>query len=106
MRPNADLLRRDEPPAQEPQEAPPAGAEIFFPKQRPKGIAYDSLARGRLVVDGEGCLRLRDGAGTTVPLWPPDYELDAGEDTRPASSIQTARRSPGSGKRRLWAAAV
>ena len=69
------------PSAQEPQKAPPAGAELFFPTQKPKGIAHDSLARGRLVVDGEGCLRLRDGAGTTVPLWPPDYELDAGGDT-------------------------
>lgn len=70
-----------DPPAQNPAQAPPTGAETFFPKQKPPEIAYDSLARGRLVVDDRGCLRLRDGAGTTVPLWPPNYELDTTGNT-------------------------
>ena len=44
-------------------------------------MVYGTLASGRLVVDDEGCLRLRDGVGPTVPLWPPSYELDSGDDT-------------------------
>lgn len=62
--------------AENPPEALPADAEAFFPKQKPPEIAYDSPTRGRLVADDEGCLRMRDQAGKTLPLWPPKYTLD------------------------------
>lgn len=69
--------------AENPPETTPADAGVFFPKQKPPEIAYDSLTRGRLVVDDEGCLRMQDQAGTTLPLWPPKYTLDTeGEEIR------------------------
>jgi hypothetical protein len=57
-----------------------SAAGVFFPKQRPLPTGYpDAQGSGELVVDGEGCLRMKSGAGYpgSVPLWPADFELDA-----------------------------
>ena len=50
-------------------EAPPREAEILFP--RAAWVAgFDAEVDGELVVDGAGCLRIRDEWGDgTVPLW-------------------------------------
>jgi hypothetical protein len=63
----------------EPAPSSPA-ARVFFPKQRPVPIGYpDSMGRGVLEVDGEGCLRVKATADDPgyVTLWPAAFELDA-----------------------------
>lgn len=56
-------------------------AGVFFPQQRPVPIGYpDAKGGGELVVDDNGCLRMKSVAGSpgSVPLWPAAFELDAG----------------------------
>lgn len=81
MHPVGDLLRRGEFLIGEPPGNHVGRGGAFFPKQKPQEMAYDSLTRGRLVVDDEGCLRMRDQAGATVPLWPPKHTLDTKGET-------------------------
>jgi hypothetical protein len=72
-------------------------AEVFFPQQRPGGESMMAETSGELILDDEGCLRVKANPkdpGTT-PVWPADYELDAGggdvrvldEEGRVAASV-------------------
>jgi hypothetical protein len=66
----------DGPPAEASFETVPSG-DIFFP--RAKGAGFQAQDFGDLVVDGAGCLRIRDEWGDdTVPLWMRDWELETG----------------------------
>ncbi len=55
--------------------------DVFFPTLAPRSADVpDSLGHGKLIVDGGGCLRLRSGrTPPATPLWPPGFELRAGE---------------------------
>jgi len=72
-------------------------AEVFFPQQWPGGESMMAETSGELILDDEGCLRVKatpKDPGTT-PVWPADYELDAGggevrvldEEGRVAASV-------------------
>ena len=57
--------------------ASPRDAGVFFPRQRPGGEAMMSETSGELVLDDEGCLRVKTapkGPGAT-PVWPAGFEL-------------------------------
>lgn len=57
-------------------------AEVFFPQQRPGGEALMAETSGELVLDDEGCLRVKTtpkDPGTT-PVWPASYGLDTSGD--------------------------
>ena len=51
--------------------------EVFFPKHE-EGEVPAALAAGRLVLDDEGCIRMKPLPQDPgfVPIWPSDYELD------------------------------
>jgi len=53
---------------------------IFFPQQRQGAESMMAEISGKLVLDGEGCLRIQQHAGhaETVPIWPAGFELDTG----------------------------
>lgn len=54
--------------------------EVFFPTLIPHSTDLpDALGGGKLIVDGRGCLRLRSVENSATPLWPPGFELRAGE---------------------------
>jgi hypothetical protein len=56
--------------------------EVFFPRQRKSGLGPSALGHGKLVVDEEGCIRMKPLPQDPgfVPIWPPDYELDTEGD--------------------------
>ena len=56
------------------------GKEVFFPRQRKSGLGPSALGHGKLVVDEEGCIRMKPLPQDPgyVPIWPSDYELDTG----------------------------
>jgi hypothetical protein len=57
--------------------------EVFFPQVR-EGLdgGPTAMAGGRLVVDENGCLRLKSGEGATqIPVWPASLRLET-EDGR------------------------
>jgi hypothetical protein len=59
-----------------------APARVFFPQQPPGGESMMAETSGELVLDDEGCLRVKatpKDPGAT-PVWPADYELDANGD--------------------------
>ncbi len=57
--------------------------KVFFPRQKASVDTYlMALWRGELVLDGEGCLRVR-GDGSLVPVWPPGFGVEiSGEEVR------------------------
>jgi hypothetical protein len=58
------------------------GKEVFFPRRRTSGLGPSALGHGKLVVDDEGCIRMKplpQDPGL-VPIWPSDYELDTEGD--------------------------
>ncbi len=56
---------------------------VFFPRQKAWVNSYlMALWRGELILDGEGCLRVR-GDGSLVPVWPPGFGVEvSGEEVR------------------------
>lgn len=49
-------------------------SEVFFPERLPGGEDMLAQTRGKLVLDGRGCLRVRrDGASPTI-VWPTSFE--------------------------------
>ena len=56
--------------------------EVFFPRQRTSGLGPSALGHGKLVVDDEGCIRMKPTPKDPgfVPIWPSDYELDTEGD--------------------------
>lgn len=66
------------------QAAPPSSAPgVFFPRQKASvNTYYMATWRGELVLDREGCLRVR-GDGSVVPVWPPGFGVEAlGDEVR------------------------
>ncbi|MDP9479839.1 MAG: hypothetical protein M3R38_29960 [Actinomycetota bacterium] len=56
---------------------------VFFPEQRPGGADMMSETRGELILDDEGCLRVRYRGGSSVILWPAGFRPDeAGGEVR------------------------
>ncbi len=67
----------------EPVSSTTSDTQVFFPQQRSAPIGYpDAMGGGKLVVDGEGCLRTKVSAEDpgSVPLWPSSFELDTEGD--------------------------
>jgi hypothetical protein len=62
------------------------GTEVFFPQQRrPVGIGPAAGAVGKLVVDDDGCIRLKPTPKDPgyIPIWPAEFELEvAGGEIR------------------------
>ncbi len=61
----------------------PAGASssvpgVFFAAQRPGGAYMTSEIRGELLLDGDGCLRVRSAGGRDAVVWPAGFEPDIG----------------------------
>jgi hypothetical protein len=58
------------------------GKEVFFPRQRKSGLGPSALGHGKLVVDDEGCIRMKPLPQDPgfVPIWPSDYGLDTEGD--------------------------
>jgi hypothetical protein len=53
--------------------------EVFFPQQKPSNaLGPSARIRGKLAVDGDGCLRIKGSPNTrgSVAIWPSYYELD------------------------------
>ena len=53
---------------------------IFFPKQKgPQRGSMATVGSGRLILTGNGCLRLKtlEGEPSALLIWPPDYSLNA-----------------------------
>ena len=77
-------------PAQGSGDTPTAGASsspaaasssvpgVFFAEQRPGGAYMTSEIRGELLLDGDGCLRVRSAGGRDAVVWPAGYEPDIG----------------------------
>ena len=58
------------------------GKEVFFPRLRRSGLGPSALGHGKLVVDDEGCIRMKPLPQDPgfVPIWPSNYELDTEGD--------------------------
>jgi hypothetical protein len=84
----------------EPVRSSPASG-MLFPRQQGAGDVLMSEARGKLVLDEEGCLRVV-GDETLVPIWPSDFRVDRGEF---GSSTAGTESSRGSGRGCTWAEA-
>ncbi len=51
---------------------------VFLPTQKASVYSYLMASfRGELVLDREGCLRVRDEYGTLVPVWPAGFGVEA-----------------------------
>jgi hypothetical protein len=48
---------------------------VFFPQTKGAGDMPAGMSTGRLIVDDEGCLRVKWKGGSEVPVWPWDFEL-------------------------------
>lgn len=58
----------------------PSGPEVYFPRQKPaEGFLSASVSiKGELILDKDGCLRVRSKAGRPpAPIWPHDYSANA-----------------------------
>ena len=63
-----------------PTEPSPAVPEMFFAERQPGGADMLSEIRGKLVIDDQGCLRVRHAGGSPAVVWPAGFEPKVGSD--------------------------